>query len=144
MDANMAIPARDARIAAVTSQLEAEQARNAAAIHAHSPAVVAEPNVAVAVLSASRGANAAADVALPRDARQIVLWIDVPPGNGPYRLRIRDGSHTISEMDGLVRNSQGALAASLPSSLFQNGDYTAELTAAGRIIGVYPLHIQRR
>jgi Putative zinc-finger len=131
------IPSRNAEVAGLKAAVTATRQQ------AERDTGASEANVPVAVLTAVRG-DAGNRLVVPKSARQVLLWIDVPAGNAMYRLRIRSGGHTIATMDELMRNAQGALAASFPARLLPAGDYIAELTSGGRIIEVYPLNIQRR
>jgi hypothetical protein len=108
-----------------------------------------EANLPLVMLEASRADRAGA-VALPAGANRLAVWVEPPPAPAAtkYRLEIlREGGAAVESIDGLVRNSYGALAASLPASSLQGATYRARLyLSAGAkpgLVGEYRFTIQR-
>jgi hypothetical protein len=98
----------------------------------------AEGNLPLAVLEASR-ASQANEVTMPPGASQLILWIELSPQVrfSSYRLQIRDqAGNTLETVDGLRKNAQSALAASVPASRLPVGTYTVLLHGAGPGEGV--------
>jgi anti-sigma factor RsiW len=116
------------------------QARIAPAL----PAEIAAANLPVAVLKADRAAGRASLLKVPASARQIALWMDVEP-DGRYKtfdVDVLDAAgRSLETLQGLMRNSEGALAVILPATNTPVGRYTVKLTSAGRLLAQYNLQI---
>lgn len=75
------------------------------------------------MLEATRAGETVNEIALPKTAQNIVLWIE--PGVGAdfdrFRLTLQTaaGQH-IETIEGLRRNAYGALVVSLPAAQFSN------------------------
>ena len=145
---------RDGRQADIRQRASQEQAlargqREGAAAQAQM-ALAAEPNVPVAILTATRGADTAAPIALPAGAQHVVLWIDTPgAAAGAFRLAVTPvGVRTpVLTIDGLKTNRDGGLSAAVPSSALPQGSYLVRLfgisAARETLVGEYSLVIAR-
>lgn len=109
-----------------------------------------EANIPVAILTAARSARAMNELILRAQSRQALLWIDIPPQPPAARFEIR-----IASSDGgagkiihdLERNSDGALAATLPVNDLAPGIRTVSLydeKEPGKAIAEYRLSVVRR
>lgn len=82
-----------------------------------------EANLPLVMLEATRAGETVNEIALPKTAQNIVLWIE--PGVGAdfdrFRLTLQTaaGQH-IETIEGLRRNAYGALVVSLPAAQFSN------------------------
>jgi len=110
-----------------------------------------EPNLPLVMLEASREAGAANQLALTARAKSVVLWIDPGPGAdfGSFRLVVQTPEgQTVQTVEGLRRNSYGALAVSLPAQLFQGASYRLKLYGvSGRpatLVTEYKLQIRKK
>jgi hypothetical protein len=109
----------------------------------------AEGNLPFAMLEASR-AGQPNEVTLPPGATRLVLWIELGPGVrfSSYRLQIRDqAGATVETIDGLTKNVQGALTASVPGARLPADTYTVLVHGAGggrdALVGEYRLVVRR-
>ncbi|HEU4386173.1 MAG TPA: zf-HC2 domain-containing protein [Blastocatellia bacterium] len=128
------------------ARLEAELKRRAPA-NSNTTIAEVQPNIPLAMLQASRAAEATA-LTVPVSAGRLVLWIEIEESNPSRRFRLEVlNSHgqSVQTVDGLTKNEYGALAVSLPASIFQPGIYTVRLNGAtGNLVSEYRLQIQRR
>ena len=109
------------------------------------PVVMAQANLPVLMLEASR-ADTATAFALPAGVAQFALWLDAPVGGGgPFRLEITGaGGVVVATLAGLTPNAQGALTGALPSAQVASGQYTARLLGAnGVLAGEYRFVVRR-
>ena len=91
------------------------------------PVVVAQANLPVVMLEASR-AGEPAGVKLPEGARQVAFWMDGAAGVGPFRLLIADArGGEVLTLEGLKANGHGALTAAVPADRLPPGLYTARV-----------------
>jgi hypothetical protein len=110
-----------------------------------------EPNLPLVMLQATRDAQSPpAEATVPDDAQSLVLWIE--PGaehSRVFRIQIfAESGRLIQTVDGLKRNTYGALSLSLPAKGLQSGEYRITLTAnepaPSALLGEYRLRIRRR
>lgn len=109
------------------------------------PVVMAQANLPVLMLEASR-ADTATAFALPAGVAQFALWLDAPVGGGgPFRLEITGaGGAAVATLGGLTANAQGALTGSLPATQVPPGQYTARLFGAnGGLAGEFKFAVKR-
>jgi Putative zinc-finger len=95
------------------------------------PAVeVAEANVPVVVLQATRAAAETTRLVVPPGARRIVLWVEIGPSRyHEFQLQVfAADSRVLTSITGLQPNRYGALAASLPAEQLPAGDFRIRLT----------------
>jgi Putative zinc-finger len=99
-------------------------------------------NLPLIMLVASR-ADAGTAVTVPAAAGQLALWVEPPPSaaSTQYRLEISSGGKVIETLDGLVRNSYGALAVSVPA--LTPGSYQTRLYAKSNLVGEYRFEVRR-
>jgi hypothetical protein len=88
-----------------------------------------EPNIPLVILEATRG-KAGNNLNIPAGARALVFWIE--PGQETaftsFQLRIYASENQLLEtVEGLKKNTYGALAASLASETFRTGRYLVKL-----------------
>ena len=108
-----------------------------------------EGNIPLAMLEASR-AGQANEVTMSPGASRLVLWIELDPGVrfATYSLQIRNDTNTTTEViDGLTKNAQGALAASVSGTRLPAGTYTLLLRGIGAgqdtLVAEYRLVVHR-
>jgi len=107
-----------------------------------------EANIALVMLDASRASETGATLALSPADSSFVLWIDVgPESSRSFQMKIYgQGDQVVQTIDGLKKNSYGALAVSLPARTFAPGAYIVKLFAADgprpQLRGEYRLHIR--
>jgi putative zinc finger protein len=108
----------------------------------------AQPNVPLVMLEATRdgGSN---ELALPAGAKNVVLWLEVEPGArfDSFRLQIYSADNRlILTIDGLKKNAYGALAASVPASVFQSDKHLVKLFGMNQqqLLGEYKLQVRKR
>lgn len=113
------------------------------------PTELAEANVPLVVLQASRASEEAATVTLKPDDNRLVLWIE--PGSSRYhdfRLEVFSlDNRLVTSVDHLVPSRYGALAASLPTKQLPAGDFRITLTGQApppaALAGEYHLEVRR-
>ena len=110
-----------------------------------------EANPPVVLLEAERSREAPIAVVVPAGARSLVLLNDPGPGarSGSYRLEISSTSNRhLMTVEGLKKNADGALSASLPVSTLNNGIYLVRLYAIDRgraeLAGEYRISIRKK
>jgi hypothetical protein len=132
------------------AELRAQQQARAALERQIAGSIQAEANLPLVMLQATRDVQAApSEVAVPPEAKHLVLWVEVPAG-GPNRFRLEVATadnHPVAALDNLQRNVYGALAVSLPVEALQPGDYRIRLTSQepspASLLGEYRLRIRR-
>jgi len=103
-----------------------------------------DPNVPVVILTADRAAGGQSQLTVNEKSPNVLLWIDAPQtSGGAFQVAI-SGGKVSKTIDGVVRNSNGALAVGLPSSELPEGYYTVRVSRDGALIGEYRLKIARR
>lgn len=114
-------------------------------------------NIPLIVMQATRDVAAPANaVALPADAAQIVLWVETEAPGPTFRLEVRTADRPFDQLrtgrlvhviDGLRKNTYGALTVSLPASGLASGTYLVRLYSTrdsqSQAAGEYTLEIQR-
>lgn len=108
------------------------------------PVVVAQANLPVLMLEASR-AGEPAGLKLPEEAKQVALWMDGAAGAGPFRLLIADArGGEVLTLEGLRPNRLGSLTAAVPAGKLPPGKYTARLIGtAGALAAEYRFEVRR-
>ena len=109
-----------------------------------------QPNVPVAVLQATRDTSSdVTELAVPDRARSVMLWLEVESGRfESFRMQIFTANNRpVQTVAGLKRNTEGALAVSLPAKSLPLGIYTVKLYGVGpqqtELVGSYRLRIVR-
>jgi Putative zinc-finger len=133
-----------------TTELGAEKQARAALEQRMANSNQAEANLPLVMLQATRNVQAGPnEVAVPRGAKHLVLWIDVPTGNSrSFRLQVDTADNRpVEQLDNLQRNTYGALAVSLPVESLQPGEYRIRLSRQEplpvSLLGEYRLRIRR-
>lgn len=123
-------------------------ARASSAVQAPSGA---DPNLPLVMLEATRAGQAATEVTIPTNARSVVLWMD--PGldaNYPsFRLIVRTpAGQTVQIVDGLRRNSYGAVLVSVLAEKMRGSNYQVRLYGVNKqeaaLLSEYQLKVRRR
>jgi anti-sigma factor RsiW len=134
--------------AAQRDQLEAER-QHAATLEqqlATNRPPAAEANLPLVMLEASRAA-VGNTVTIPAGAPQLALWIEIAPeAKSPaFRLEISTlANEPVERLEGLVRNTYGALAASVPAGKLKPGAYKVRLLGAdASLVAEYRLEVRR-
>lgn len=110
---------------------------------------LAEANVPLVMLQASRGEENTTSAVLPQNAKQLVVWIEIGPTSyRSYRIEVLSQTgQLISSVDGLSRGPYGALAASLPAEQLQTGIFQVKLVGQNpppvSLVSEYRLQIRR-
>ncbi len=90
-----------------------------------------QPNVPIVTLEATRDAQSTeSQVVVPADAKNVLLWIPVEPGNRFESFRVRiltKGARVVETVVGAKPNRYGALTVSVPASRLQAGKYVVKL-----------------
>jgi anti-sigma factor RsiW len=143
------LPESEAKLSAAVAQTRLDQSRISELDQRAALDRVPEPNVPVVILTAERAAGASSQLTLNNStSRSVLLWIDAPQSAAGARFHVVvSGDNNISKsIDGVVRNSNGALAVGLPSSELPDGDYTVRVfrdNERGALLGEYRLKIAR-
>lgn len=130
------------------AQVQFEQQIIAQLKEGAAPQEAAEANVPLAMLQSERG-DEITEAVLPAGAKRILLWVEIGPTRfRSYRMEVYSPSGTLVEsVDGLVRGSYGALAASLPADQLPAGVF--RITLKGQVpppaslVGEYRLRIRK-
>jgi putative zinc finger protein len=145
-----AIPNLRSQLQQSISQLRNEQQARAALEQRSPRRTQAEANIPLIMLQATRDLQApVTEAILSPDVAQLILWIDVEPGNGrSYRIEIYGtDDKPVEVVDHLKRNSYGALAVSLPAAHLQPGEFKIKLSAEEpsprSLLAEYRLRISR-
>lgn len=132
------------------SELRTEQQARAVLEQRSPRRTQAEANIPLIMLQATRDLQApVTEAILSPDAAQLILWIDVEPGNGrSCRVEIYGTDNKpVEVVDHLKRNSYGALAVSLPAAHLQPGEFKIKLSAEEpsprSLLAEYRLRISR-
>ena len=132
---------------------ESEAARGAlvrqlaqASVTTAQPVELAAGNLPIAVLNANRAAGSGSVLPVPPSAREIALWMDVEPGDRyrTFSVALLDETERVVEtVQGLTRNSEGAVAVILPAAKLPVGRYMARLSSENpsRLLAQYNLRI---
>lgn len=137
------------QLARATDQLQAERLERSGLEAKSNLVEQAEANVPVAMLQASRAAEAPSAIVLPPSARHLVLWIEL--GSSRYHdFRVdvfSHENHLVGSLDHLAANHYGAITASLPTDQLPSGDFRITLTGQdplpAALAGEYHLQIRR-
>ena len=114
------------------------------------PPEMAEANVPLVMLQASRAAEQPPTVTLNRNDNRLVLWIEPGPSRyRDFRLEVfSSDDKLVTSVDHLMLGRYGALAASLPTKQLPAGDFRITLTGQdpppAALAGEYHLEIRRR
>ncbi|MEO8027122.1 MAG: zf-HC2 domain-containing protein [Bryobacteraceae bacterium] len=108
-----------------------------------------EPNLPLVMLTADRAAGTNT-VTLSTKSSHLALWIEPPPApaSATYLVSVLDASGaTVERMDGVIRNSYGALACALPAAKLRQADYRVQLfihrDARTELVGEYRLDVRK-
>jgi hypothetical protein len=114
------------------------------------PTLLAEalPNVPLVMLEATRD-GATNELVLPAGAKNVVLWLEVEPSARfeSFRLQIYSADNRlVLTIDRLKKNAYGALAASVPASVFQGDKHLVKLYGMNQqqLLGEYKLQVRKR
>jgi hypothetical protein len=122
------LPATEAKLRAAVAQTRVDEVRISELDQRAALERVPEPNVPVVILTADRAAGVSNQLTLDSKSRNVLLWIDAPPSTAGTQFHVVVSSGSLSRsIDGVVRNSNGALAVGLPSSELPDGDYTVRV-----------------
>lgn len=111
----------------------------------------ADPNLPLVMLEATRAGQAGTEVTIPINARSVVLWMD--PGldaNYPsFRLIVRTpAGQTVQIVDGLRRNSYGAVLVSVSAEKMRGSNYQVRLYGVTKqeaaLLSEYQLRVRRQ
>jgi len=129
-------------------EIEKERNENKIAI-AKIPVRTGDPNLPLVMLESSR-AGGAHSVTLPVGSDRLALWIELPPNEkaSAYRLTLVDTADAnLQTIEGLKRNSYGAIAAAVPADALRPGTYRVRLYSVEHsalvLAGEYRLEIRR-
>ncbi len=111
-------------------------------------APVAEANVALAILQATRSSASATPVNVPAGAARFIVWIEDPPPPTAAMAMIltsADG-RALHRVVGVRPNAYGALVAAFPAAGVAPGLYRVTVTSedGARVLARYDLSITRR
>lgn len=107
----------------------------------------ADANLPLAMLEASRAGGTGLAVQLGA-AAQLALWVEVPEAKfgAKYVMVIRnEAGEVVQRLEGLLRNSYGALAVSVPAAKLSPGNYQARVelvNAKPALVGEYRFSIR--
>jgi hypothetical protein len=106
------------------------------------------PNLQLIMLEATRAESAAAITRSPTIAH-FAVWVEPPPAppSTTYRLSIlTGGGQAVETIEGLTRNSYGAIAANVPATRLTPGSYRAQLhsSASSGLVGEYRFIIRAK
>jgi len=138
-----------AQLARATDQLRVEALESSGLAAKSSATELAEANVPVAMLQASRAREAQSVIVLQPGARHLVLWIELGPSRyHEFRINVfSDVDHLVGSLDHLALNPYGAVTASLPTDQLPSGDFRITLTGQdpppAALAGEYHLQIRR-
>jgi hypothetical protein len=142
------MPLLRAQLRQISAQLEKEQESRSQSEQAV-PQEMAEANVPLVILQASRAEEPPPLVTLMPQDKRLVLWIEL--GSSHYRdFRLdlfSNGNHLVTSVDHLALSRYGTLAASLPTKQLPAGDFRITLTGQdpppSGLAGEYHLGIRR-
>jgi hypothetical protein len=142
------MPRLRAELRQMAAQLEKEQTSRLQT-EPTVPPEIAEANVPLVMLQASRAQKETTRVVLKPNDHWLVLWIE--PASSRYRdFRLdvfSSANHLVTSVDHLSLGRYGALAASLPTKQLPAGDFRITLTGQNpppaALTGEYHLQIRR-
>jgi hypothetical protein len=130
-------------------QLNAERQQRAELERRAGVVETAEANVPLVMLQTSRAEEGPATAVLPKEARHLVLWIEIGPSHyREFRLEVfSEQGRRVTSLEHLKPGPYGALAASLPTEQLPTGECRIKLTgqdpAPAALAGEYLLRIKR-
>ena len=110
-----------------------------------------EPNLPLVMLEATRAGQAVNELALPKGAQHVVLWLE--PGlsvdSASFRLVVQtQAGQTVQTVESLRRNAYGALVVSLPAAQLTGARYRVRLYGVrgpeAALVTEYQLQVRRR
>jgi hypothetical protein len=143
------IPQLRGELAQTTKQLNAEKQERAELERKAAVVETAEANVPLVMLQSSRAGEGPATVMLAKDARHLVLWIEIGPSRyHEFRLEVlSEQGKPLTSLEHLKPGPYGALAASVPTEQLPSGEWRIKLTgqdpAPAALAGEYLLRIGR-
>jgi hypothetical protein len=143
------IPNLRRQLARTRAEIQVEKQPRSSPEESAVPPELAEANVPLVMLQASRASEEAATVTLRPDDNHLVLWIESGPSRyRDFRLEVfSPDNHLITTLDHLAPNRYGALAASFPTKQLPAGDFRITLTGQdpppAALAGEYRLTIRR-
>lgn len=140
------LPDQETKLTAALARGQSDQARIAELDQRAALDRTPEANVPVVILTAERSAGEGNRLTIDNNARTVLLWIDVPSVAGArYRVQVASASFSKS-IDGVGRNSNGALAVGLSSTELPDGEYTVRVfreNGGEQPLGEYRLRVAR-
>lgn len=143
------IPQLRGELEQTTKQLNVEKQERAELERKVAGVEMAEANVPLMMLQTSRAGEGPATVALPKEARHLVLWIDIGPSHyREFQLQVfSQQGQLVTSLEHLKPGPYGALAASVPTEQLPKGECRIKLTgqdpAPAAPAGEYLLRIIR-
>lgn len=143
------IPQLRGELVQAERQLNTEKQERAELERKAAVAETAEANVSLVMLQASRTTEKPATAVLPKDARNLVLWIEIGPSRyREFRLEVfSEQGKLLTSLDHLKPGPYGALTASVPTEQLPSGECRIKLTgqdpAPATPAGEYLLRISR-
>jgi len=143
------IPQLRGELEQTTKQLNTEKQERAELERKATAVEKAEANVPLVMLQTSRASEGPATVTLPKEARHLVLWMEIGPSRyREFRLDVvSEQGQTITSLEHLKPGPYGALAASVPTEQLPRGEWRIKLTgqdpAPAALAGEYLLRINR-
>jgi Putative zinc-finger len=143
------IPGLRGEIRQTASQLRAERQAPTELEQKSAAVEVAEANIPVVMLQASRASEQPANILVPADASHLVIWIEIGPSRyGDFRMQFFSSQgRLVTSVEHLARGPYGALAASLPTSQLPAGDFRITLTGLNpppaSLVGEYRLRVEK-
>jgi anti-sigma factor RsiW len=111
----------------------------------------AEPNLPLVMLEATREAATANQITVPARAKSVVLWMDpsLSTDFSSFRLVVQTPEgQPVQTIEGLRRNSYGALVVSLPAASLPGPQYRVKLYGLGgreaSLVAEYKLQVRKR
>lgn len=143
------IPQLRGELEQTTKQLNMEKQEREALEQKAAAFETAEANVPLVMLQTSRAGEGPATVALPKEARHLVLWIEIGPSRyREFQLQVfSQQGQLVTSLEHLRPGPYGALAASVPTEQLPKGECRIKLTgqdpAPAAPAGEYLLRINR-
>ena len=142
------IPRLRSELRQATKSSETGQQKQAATSQA-SPLELAEANVPLVMLQATRSAGEAASVVLKTGDRRLVLWIEPGPSRyREFRLEVYSpNDELLTSVDHLKQGPYGGLAVSLAAEQLPSGEFRITLSgqdpSPASLVGEYRLRVRR-
>jgi hypothetical protein len=142
------IPRLRSELRQATKSSETGQQEQAAASQA-SPTELAEANVPLVMLQATRSSGEAASVVLKTGDRRLVLWIEPGPSRyREFRLEVYSPNDELAtSVDHLKQGPYGGLAVSLAAEQLPSGEFRITLSgqdpSPASLVGEYRLRVRR-